>query len=97
MLSQVFPKGSIRTSPERTPPRSFIARLMSSRKAYWEARCSREKASRGVSIARQLSGTNGREAFRDQEIQAVQHGYLASDLTHWEFRLGRWATEDVPG
>ena len=34
-----------------------------------------------------------REAFRDQEIQAVQHGYLASDLTHWEFRLGRWATE----
>lgn len=21
------------------------------------------------------------------------HGYLASDLTHWEFRLGRWAAE----
>ena len=34
-----------------------------------------------------------RDAFRDQEIPPVQHGYLASDLTHWEFRLGRWATE----
>lgn len=34
-----------------------------------------------------------RDAFRDQEILPVQHGYLASDLTHWEFRLGRWATE----
>lgn len=33
------------------------------------------------------------DAFRDQEILSVQHGYLASDLTHWEFRLGRWATE----
>lgn len=34
-----------------------------------------------------------RDAFLDQEILPVQHGYLASDLTHWEFRLGRWATE----
>lgn len=33
------------------------------------------------------------KAFAAQGFDGQLHGYLASDLTHWEFRLGRWAAE----
>ncbi|MDO4254719.1 MAG: hypothetical protein Q4C81_06175 [Kocuria sp.] len=58
-----------------------------------KVRLVKRAAAAGVQIPGESLADHFTRAFEEQELAGQLHGYLASDLTQWEYRLGRWASE----
>lgn len=58
-----------------------------------KVRLVKRAAAAGVQIPEESLAEHFNRAFKEQGLMAELYGYLASDLTHWEYRMGRWASE----